>query len=124
MKDSEKYYKAKKIVKQKKGFYSHLSIYMIVNLVFLIISYMDGQGFQWLYICLFWAIGLIPHYFSVFGFPGKQKIGSKEWEEQEIQKELDKMEGNPYATDSEGEDDLELRELKKLPREWDDKDLV
>ncbi|MFT6320228.1 MAG: hypothetical protein ACJAT4_001151 [Granulosicoccus sp.] len=122
MENSEKYYKAQQRVKQKKGFYIHLLIYMIVNLVFLFISYMDGQGFQWLYICLFWAIGLIPHYFGVFGFPGKQKLGSKEWEEREIQKELDKMEDNQYPLGS--EDDLELRELNKLPREWDDKDLV
>ena len=124
MKDSERYYKAQQIVKKKKGFYSHLSIYLIVNLVFLIISYMDGQGFQWLYICLFWAIGLIPHYFSVFGFPGKQKVLSNEWEEKEIQKELDKMEGNPYSLNSEEEDELELRELNKLPRELDDNDFV
>jgi hypothetical protein len=82
---------------------------------------MDGQGFQWLYICLFWGIGLALHYLGVFGFPGKQKVFSKEWEENEIQKELDKMENNQFP---EVEDDLELRELEKLDRKWDDKDLV
>ncbi len=124
MEDSEKYYKAKQRVKRKKGFYIHLTIYMIINLIFLFISYMDGQGFQWLYICLFWAVGLIPHYFGVFGFPGKEKVLSNEWEEREIQRELDKMEHNQSPLDYEEEEGLELKELNKQSREWDDKDLV
>ncbi len=121
MNNSENYNKARERVKKKKGFYGHLASYLITNLVFLILSYMDGEGFQWLYICLFWGIGLALHYLGVFGFPGKKKVFSKEWEENEIQKELDKMENNQFP---EMEDDLELRELEKQNRKWDDQDLV
>lgn len=121
MNKSEKYYEARQKVKKKKGFYKHLAFYLTFNVVFLIVSYMDGQGFQWLYICLFWGIGLVPHYLGVFGFPGKQKILSKEWEDNEIQKELEKIENNEYP---EVEEDLELREIEKLDRELDDKDFV
>lgn len=121
MNESEKYDKARQRVKEKKGFYIHLSIYLIVNIVFLIVSYLDGEGLQWLYICLFWAIGLVPHYLSVFGFPGRQNVLSQDWEEREIKKELSKMDQNQTF---EEDDELELRALKKQNREWDDKDFV
>ena len=39
---------------------------------------------------MFWGIGLISHYFAVFGMPGSGKGGS-EWEQAEVEKELKKM---------------------------------
>ena len=41
---------------------------------------------------------------------------SPEWEDREIEKEMDKLEGFPEAP--EPDEELELREFKKLRSEW------
>jgi hypothetical protein len=89
----QQYLKAKKRVKDIKGFYAHLMAYIIVN-IFLsgIITYgllesgkytFTGalQNFGTYSIWLFWGIGLFFHWLGVFGF--KSFIG-KEWEERKI----------------------------------------
>lgn len=91
----QQYLRAKKRVKDIKGFYSHLTVYLVIN-IFLsgIIVYgltRDGSSFvdaithfgtysTW----LFWGIGIFFHWLGVFGFKG---IMTKSWEERKI-KEL------------------------------------
>ncbi len=126
--EEEKYRLAKKRVGKKKGFYGHLASYVAVNTVFLIVTYMEGEGFQWVYVMMFWGIGLIMHYLRVFGFPGKDSALSAEWEAREIQKELGKLDrqhGPSVDQDiTTPDDELELKEFRKMRKEWDDKDFV
>jgi hypothetical protein len=84
---------AKKRVEEIKGFYIHLSVYILVNL-FIIISivynqYADGEplfGWPMLVTPLFWGIGLGIHAANVFGMG---LLLGKNWEERMIRKYMD-----------------------------------
>ena len=94
-KKEDKYLRAKKRVKELKGFYIHLAIYLVINSfisVNKIISnvYENGETFNeafwdfgtfagW----IFWGIGLAIHGFNVFGLPF---LFGKDWEDRKIQK--------------------------------------
>ncbi|WP_179336549.1 2TM domain-containing protein [Winogradskyella ludwigii] len=83
----ERYKFAAKRVKQLKGFYTHLTIYIIVNLIFVFINIenlSDGESyFQWRNFITFsfWGIGVLAHAGSVF-LPGL--LFGKNWEERKI----------------------------------------
>ena len=91
------YLKAKKRVKDIKGFYTHFSVYVVINLfisgiIIYGLSYGDNYSFgdaithfgvysTW----VFWGIGVFFHWLGVFGF---KSLGfGKNWEERKI-KEL------------------------------------
>jgi hypothetical protein len=91
---------AYKKVKRIKGFYSHLKIYIIVN-VLIIISSLNGNFFgnhfntsglfEWhtYSTAVFWGIGLLSHALSVFG---RDMFFSDDWEERKIQEYMKKEE--------------------------------
>ena len=60
---------AKKISEEKRGFYIHFAIYLIVNL-FIVVQWWvitGGDGFPWFITTLFgWGIGIAAHYIAVF----------------------------------------------------------
>ena len=117
----KEYKKAKKKVKEKKEFYSHLSVYVAMMVFFMLLNLITSRETLWfIFPMLGWGIGLLIHYFNVFGLPF---VGSfdDEWEEREIQKELEKR-GLQRLDD---EDELELRPLDRQKRKgWDDRDFV
>ena len=86
--NSEKYQYAKNRVNCIKRFYSHLTVYIIVNVIFLVlISKNLDKGdsffsFETFSTAIFWGIGLIAHAASVFG---KDLIFNKDWEQKKIQ---------------------------------------
>lgn len=90
MNDQERYERARKRVEAIKGFYIHLLIYLFVNAGLLLINVLTSPGSWWFYWPLLgWGIGLAVHAIGVFG------VGnwfSKEWEEREIRKILEKEE--------------------------------
>lgn len=92
-KDNIKYLEARKRVKSIKGFYSHLVIYVLVNLLIVFINFQDlkpGESyFQYKnFITLFfWGIGLVAHGMSVF-LP--QFVLGKNWEERKIRELMEK----------------------------------
>ena len=89
----QQYLKAKKRVKKIKGFYSHLFIYILINIFISgIIIYgltYDGNdslletftNFGVYSTWFFWGIGVFFHWLSVFGF--RNLLGSS-WEENKI----------------------------------------
>ena len=90
--EKEKHAKFK--VKKLKGFYTHLTIFIVVNTLLITIKlvgttyygdYFMGPFWHFSTIApaLFWGIGLAVHGFNVFGF-------GKNWEERQIQKYLEK----------------------------------
>lgn len=91
--DNIKYLEAKKRVKKIKGFYSHLTIYVLVNLMIVFINFQDlkpGESyFQYKnFITLFfWGIGLLAHGLSVF-LP--HFVLGRDWEERKIRALMDK----------------------------------
>ncbi len=91
--DDIKYLEAKKRVKKLKGFYSHLTIYILVNLFIVFInihdlkpgeSYFQYKNFITLF---FWGIGLLAHGMSVFV---PQFVLGRNWEERKIKELMNK----------------------------------
>ena len=118
--------KARKRVKEKKEFYQHLASYIAVGAFFFILNAVTSFGVWWFhYPMLGWGIGLVIHYFNVFGIPGIVQYDD-EWEERAVEKELRKIQRNrgealPTAPE------LELKDLEKIPaspKKWDDSELV
>jgi len=73
-------------VRRRRGFYSHLTAYILVNLMLIAIWYFSGDGKFWpMWVELFWGIGLVFHAVGVFS---KGDIGS---ERAAIEKEIEKI---------------------------------
>ncbi|WP_025740093.1 2TM domain-containing protein [Aquimarina pacifica] len=109
--ENKAYEKARKRLKDEKGFYSHLTAYIIINIAILIlrsnivsffkINTTQHNGFDdWLdwhviFTPLLWGIGLALHGLWVFRKNSilekffKKSIFSKEWEERKIQEFID-----------------------------------
>jgi hypothetical protein len=111
------YREAQRRVQEKAKFYKHLYAFLIVNGMFFTLALFRGRPFAPLVVTLGWGIGLAFHYLKVFGLPGSG-ILSKEWEDQEVQKEMNRMTGKKRPENDEA---LELKELRK---NYDDSELV
>lgn len=120
MSEDHLFEEAKKRVKRKKAFYRHLSAYAVVNTVMFFVVFINENSFGWLVPMSFWGIGLAIQYFSVFGLPGGG-LGGSDWEARELNKEIKKLSGNYNELPRE---ELELREIEKQKRGWDESDLV
>jgi uncharacterized protein YybS (DUF2232 family) len=83
----ERLERVKKRVKKIKGFYVHLLVYVVVNLIIVVLNIQDlepGESyFQYknFFTLFFWGIGLAVHGLSVF-LP--DFILGKNWEERKI----------------------------------------
>ncbi len=132
------YTRAKKRVQMKKGFYNHLAVYIAVNIFMMILmTIADGEPFGWIIPALGWGIGLFSHYVRVFGFPFGG-IGGKDWEEKEIEKELERegydlknfRRDDQLELDELDEEELDLHERRperskgEIERQWKDEDFI
>jgi len=89
MKQDDKYQRAKKRVKEMRGFYTHLVVYVLVNLLLFLINITTSPGVLWFYWPLFgWGIGLAMHAVRVFGFG---RWFGPDWEEKKIQEIMDEV---------------------------------
>ena len=90
----EKKLRARARVAQLKGFYIHLTVYIVINLFIIATSVVDhlGKGgnlwdasfnFGTFSTAIFWGIGIGFHAIKTFGY---NPFFSKEWEERQIQK--------------------------------------
>jgi phosphate/sulfate permease len=88
MSEEEMYKEASKRVEEKKGFFVHLTVYVLVNSLLVIIwAFAAGGGYPWFVWPLGgWGIGLIMHFFSVFVFSRKT-----DWERRQIEKEVERL---------------------------------
>lgn len=96
--DENKYKKAKKKVKEEKDFYTHLTVYIVINLALIIINlgvfqsgFSDIKIPKWPMFTtpFFWGIGLFFHWISVF----KDNFAFlKHWEDKKIKEYMDKEE--------------------------------
>ena len=88
MKEDKKYDRAKKRVEEIKSFYSHLFIYLAVNLGLFLINILTSPRALWFYWPLIgWGIAIVIHAFNVFG---TEKILGENWEEKKIKQLLEK----------------------------------
>jgi hypothetical protein len=86
--DEEVYRIARQRVEEKKGFYTHLIVYICVNILLVLIWFFTGHGFPWFIFPLGgWGIGLLFHFLGVFVL----SQGGSAWEKREIEKEIEKI---------------------------------
>jgi hypothetical protein len=93
-------------VRAKKGFFTHLTVYIIVNAFLVLIwaigssaayygpawGMMSGRVYFWpAWVMAGWGIGLILHCLSVFVFHGS-------WEQNEVEKEVRRIKKNSGAS--------------------------
>jgi len=96
--EEHRYLLAKKRVEKMKGFYIHLMVYIIVNIILsrIIIFELTTEG-DYSFIeafthigvystWFFWGIGIFFHWMGVFGF---KSFISKSWEEKKIKEIMD-----------------------------------
>ena len=75
-------------VQRLRGFYKHLSSYLIVNVILALFNLIHEPHNLWFYwIAIFWGIGILTHAFSTFG-PMSHK--GQAWEERKIKEYMDK----------------------------------
>lgn len=86
--EEQRYLKAKKRVKDIKGFYIHLTIEVFSLAIIVAVNLIFSPGYHW-----FWfaapgmILGTVLHWFLVFG---ASKIGfGKDWEAKKIQELID-----------------------------------
>lgn len=97
--EKERYDRAKKRVKKISGFYSHLLVYIVVNLMLVVVNYQQlapGESyFKWhnFTTLFFWGIGLLAHGLSVF-MP--YMVLGKDWEERKIKELMEKDRKNNW----------------------------
>lgn len=98
--NSEKLERAKEKVKRIKGFYVHLTVYLLVN-IFIVGNIIYNSGWDAFfnfatYITpFFWGIGIVAHFSKAFGY---DPFFGKEWEQRKIKKiiEEEKNEADEY----------------------------
>jgi hypothetical protein len=117
--------KAKKRVKNKKEFFTHLGIYIVTIFFLFLLNWLTSPGFWWFLIAAGgWAIGIVAHYLSVFGIPHP---GGKNWEEEELKKEIRKLKAQEASVEDEDmlelNDDISLKDYRKETL-YDDEEFV
>ena len=88
MSEKEIYEEARKRVEEKKGFFIHFTVYIVINIMLVLIwAFASGSVFPWFIFPLGgWGIGIIFHFLGVFVF--SRRTG---WERREIEKEVEKI---------------------------------
>ena len=86
MENQEAYERARKRVEAKIGFYIHLSVYVAVNILLVIVNISTSPQYLWFkWPLIGWGIGVFSHALGVFVFTSGSAI-----KEQMIEKEMKK----------------------------------
>lgn len=97
--DQIAYDNALKRVRKIKGFYTHLIVYIVINIMIIVLNTQnlkpDESYFQWknFVTALFWGIGLAAHGLSVF-LPAI--VLGRNWEERKIKELMEKEKNNKW----------------------------
>lgn len=95
--DQIKYQEAVKRVKKIKGFYTHLLVYLVINIAIILSKVDFDNNSTWSFemrnfsTAFFWGIGLVVHGFTVFG---PALLLGKNWEEKKIKELMEKEKTN------------------------------
>jgi uncharacterized membrane protein len=88
MSEQEIYERARKRVEEKKGFYAHLCVYLVINILIVIIWLVTSLGcYPWFVFPVGgWGVIVILHALFVFVFHKDAN-----WEKNAVEKEADKI---------------------------------
>ncbi len=90
--EADIYAQARKRVEEKKGFFVHLTVYVVVNAIIFAVWWitMGGHGYPWfIWPLLGWGIGIVFHFLGVFFFDRET-----DWERREVEKEAARLRGS------------------------------
>ena len=88
--DDARYRAAKSRVGQLRGFYVHLTTFIVVNVFLLILNLLTSAGTLWFYwVTLGWGVGLVAHALQTYG---AFTIFGKDWEDRKIQQYMERDE--------------------------------
>ncbi len=88
LKADPRYDEARRHAQNVRGFYTHLTVYVLVNAGLFAVNLVSGPGRLWFGWATFgWGIGLVAHGASVFALRGW--LGPQ-WEERKIREYLDR----------------------------------
>ena len=86
--EADRYYDAQKKVKDIRGFYEHLTVYVLCNPIVIVVNYMTSPGYLWwIWSVMGWGITIILHGLKVFNL---LPFFSKDWEDKKIKEILEK----------------------------------
>lgn len=117
MEDSEIYKKAAKRVRAKKGFFYHLIAYAgVLTMLYTLMKFENnGEMLPVMIVGICWGIGLATHYFGTFGTEHLDFLGfSSNWEEDELEKEIEKLTREKEMKERANNDELLLEDLDSL----------
>ena len=86
---SDRYEVARKRVEVLKGFYTHLAVYLAVNLGLFVIDALQGGAWWFFWPAFGWGIGLAAHAVAVFF---ETKTTMSRWEKRKIEEYVEKAE--------------------------------
>ena len=87
MDNQDAYKRAKKKVQARLGFFIHLSVYLGVNILLIIINLLTSPEYIWFkWPLIGWGIGVFFHAMSIFVFSGKSAL-TERMTEKEMEKE-------------------------------------
>ena len=85
--DEEIMMEARRRVRFKRAFYSHLTTYVIVNVFLVVIWALAGRGYPWfLWVLGGWGIGLLTNFVHVFVFSTASRWAAVEREAEKIRR--------------------------------------
>jgi hypothetical protein len=89
MSEEQIYEQAKKRVEDKRGFFIHFIVYIVVNIMLVLIwAFAADRGFPWFIFPLGgWGIGLLFHFLGVFVFETKSDKAAIEKEAEKLRRE-------------------------------------
>ncbi len=96
--DKDKYERAKKQMEEIKGFYTHLVVYLVINIALFLVNIglfnkgwmgVEFNGWAIFSTPFFWGIGLVAH--GLYVFQHKFRF-FKDWEERKIKQYMDEEE--------------------------------
>ena len=85
--EQQRYQRAHARVQALKGFYSHATAYVLVNVALFVLNLVTGGGWWFYWPLVFWGIGLSVHALMVFGLGGRF---GQDWEERKTRELMDK----------------------------------
>jgi two-component system LytT family sensor kinase len=86
----EAYQRARRKVKAIKGFYIHGITYCVVIGALILIDFLTGRHWWFVWPAIGWGIGLAIHGFSVHGLDG---VLGEDWEERKVKEMVERERG-------------------------------
>jgi hypothetical protein len=86
--ERERYERARRRVRELRGFYVHATLFVAVNVLLHIINFATSPRTYWAFWPLFgWGIGLLAHALATYRF---MPFAGKDWEERKIRELMEK----------------------------------